>query len=100
MSDRAEAELRASDDAPRNPSIRRNQVRRILLAIIALLYVISIPWYRATDAPLRIVFGLPDWVAVAIACYVAVAILNAVAWRLTTISDEPAPAEHPGRDTR
>ena len=71
-----------------------------LLAIIALLYVISIPWYRATDAPLRIVFGLPDWVAVAIACYIAVAILNAVAWRLTTISDTPAPAEHPGRGTR
>ncbi len=100
MSDRAEAELRANDDAPRNPGIRRNQLRRILLAIIALLYLISIPWYRATDAPLRIVFGVPDWVAVAIACYVAVAILNAVAWRLTTISDEPAPAEDPGGGMR
>ena len=31
--------------------------------VIGLLYVISVPWYRETGAPLRIWLGLPDWVA-------------------------------------
>ena len=93
MSDRAEAKPRADDEAPRILGARRAVVRRGLLSLIALLYVLSVPWYRDTDAPLRIVFGLPDWVAVAVACYVAIAIFNAIAWMLTTISDQPAPGE-------
>ena len=53
----------------------------ILLGIL-LLFVASVPWYRETGAPVTIVFGLPDWVAVAIGCYAAIAILNCVAWLL------------------
>ncbi|MCP4024851.1 MAG: hypothetical protein GY736_00855, partial [Sphingomonas sp.] len=45
------------------------------------------PWYRETGAPIDIVFGLPDWVAIALGCYIGVAILNAIAWRLTEVSD-------------
>ena len=52
-----------------------------------MLYVISVPWYRDAGEPLRIWLGLPDWVAVALVCYVAVAILNAVAWLVTEVSD-------------
>ena len=59
----------------------------MLIALIGLLYVASVPWYRDPDAPLRIVFGLPDWVAVAVACYAGAACLNAMAWLL---SDPPA----------
>ena len=55
---------------------------------IGLLYVASVPWYRDADAPLRIVFGLPDWVAVAIGCYAAAACLNAAAWLLRDSADE------------
>jgi hypothetical protein len=73
----------------------RARLRRVLLVLIALLYVMSVPWYRATDAALSLQFGLPDWVAVAIACYVAVAILNAIAWRLTEIPDALEPVEDP-----
>jgi hypothetical protein len=68
--------------------------------VIGLAYVMSVPWYRETGAPLRIWFGLPDWVAVALFCYVAVAVFNAVAWSLAEVSDTPdeddtAQALHP-----
>jgi len=92
MIEGAEAEAtalhaRAKPSPVGNPS-GRARLRRVLLGLIAFLYVMSVPWYRATDAPLKLQFGLPDWVAVAIACYVAVAVLNAFAWRLTEIPDE------------
>lgn len=70
--------------------MRASQRRRIVCLIaIVLLYGVSIPWYRAAEAPLRIWLGLPDWVTVAILCYVGVAILNALAWRWTEVADEP-----------
>jgi hypothetical protein len=73
---------------------RRRGLRRLLLGLIGLLYVVSIPWYRETGAESAIVLGLPDWVATALACYVGVAILNAFAWLLTEIEDaEPLPGE-------
>ena len=68
------------------------RVRAGLLALIGVLYVVSIPWYRPTGAPPRLVLGLPDWVLVAIVCYVAIALLNAVAWMLTDVPD-PEPDE-------
>ena len=67
----------------------------LLLAAIALLYVVSIPWYRETGAEPEIWFGLPDWVAVALGCYVAVAILNAIAWLRTDVPEPPSGADEP-----
>jgi hypothetical protein len=71
--------------------------RRILhfacMILIAALYIISVPWYREDEAPLLLWFGLPDWVAVALACYVGVALVNAVAW---SIADVPDAVEDPG----
>ena len=102
MNDGAEADAPAVHAATQlgsdAPGVRsgRNRLRRILLAIIALLYLVSVPWYRDADAPLQIVFGLPDWVAVAVGCYVGVAILNAIAWMLTDISDTSDPVEDSG----
>ncbi len=61
-------------------------LRRVLLCGIGLLYVASIPWYRG-DAPPARIFGLPDWVAVAILCYAAAAVLNSAAWLLTDIPE-------------
>ena len=61
-------------------------LRRVLLGLIGLLYAASIPWYRG-DAPPARIFGLPDWVAVAVLCYAAAAILNAAAWLLTEFSE-------------
>jgi hypothetical protein len=69
----------------------RARLRRILLIAIGLLYVLSVPWYRADASDVTTVFGLPDWVAFAIGCYVAVACLNSWAWLLTDVPDsEPS----------
>ena len=78
----------ASDEPARRR--RRRRLRVALLCAIGLLYVFSVPWYRATGDEVGLVFGLPDWVAVALGCYVAVACLNAVAWLLTEVGDEAA----------
>ncbi len=75
----------------------RRRARGALLAIIAVLYAASIPWYRPTDASVTLIFGLPDWVAVAIGCYVGVALLNAAAWLLTDVRDEMPGGEVGGR---
>ena len=57
------------------------------MVVIVLLYVASVPWYRDSSAPLRLWLGLPDWVAVALLCYVGVALVNAVAWSVAEIPD-------------
>ena len=74
----------------------RSRVRLTLFALIAVLYVFSVPWYRTSGDPLHLLFGLPDWVFVALCCYVAVAILNSIAWLLTDVSDGPAAEEESG----
>ena len=71
-------------------STRRQRARLALLGAIGVLYVVSVPWYRDDDAPLRVWFGLPDWVAVALGCYIGVAVLNAIAWWLTDIPEAEA----------
>lgn len=79
----------------------RQRIRWGLLAAIALLYAISIPWYRETGALSEVVWGLPAWVTVALGCYVGVALLNSLAWALTDVRDEePRPESASGRDER
>lgn len=73
----------------------RRRIHVACMIIIALLYVISVPWYRDVDQPLQIWFGLPDWVAVALLCYVGVAIVNGVAWSVAEVSDESDDSEAP-----
>ncbi|MBW2495116.1 MAG: hypothetical protein JRE43_10230 [Deltaproteobacteria bacterium] len=67
-------------------------LRRALLWGVGLLYAASIPWYRG-DAPPARLFGLPDWVAIAILCYAAAAILNSIAWLLTDVPEPTADEE-------
>ena len=74
----------------------RRRLRNLLLALIGLLYVASIPWYRTTGEVPALWLGLPDWVAVALGCYAAAAVLNAVAWWLTDVSDTPDVRDDPG----
>jgi len=70
-------------------------LRRALLCGVGLLYAASIPWYRGDAAPTRL-FGLPDWVAVAILCYAAAAVLNAAAWMLADVREASADDEASG----
>jgi len=65
----------------------RARLRRALLAAIGVLYVVSIPWYRTPGAEPELWLGLPDWVAIAVGCYAAVAVLNAAAWLLSDVRD-------------
>jgi hypothetical protein len=69
----------------------RQSLRRALLVGVGLLYLLSIPWYRSPDAQPQLWLGLPDWVAVALCCYLAAAVLNAWAWLLTEIDDDDPP---------
>ena len=68
--------------------LRRN-LRRLLLVVVAVLYAVSIPWYRETSDYDVFWLGLPDWVGVALLCYIAAAVCNACAWLLTDVRDEP-----------
>ena len=58
-----------------------------LLAGIALLYVVSVPWYRVDGADSGLWLGLPEWVSVAALCYAAAAVLNSLAWLATDVRD-------------
>jgi len=82
-----------SEPARRPASPWRRRLRALLLSLIALLYVVSIPWYRPSGEVASVVWGLPDWVAVALACYVAAALLNAAAWLATDVPERDAAAE-------
>lgn len=66
-------------------------MRSLLLVAIAVLFAFSIPWYRSAGPAAGTVFGLPDWVAVALGCYGLAALLNAGAWLLTDVADAPPP---------
>jgi len=66
-------------------------IRRALLAGVALLYAASIPWYRDPGSPVEVWLGLPDWVVVALGCYVGAAVLNACAWYRSDVPDREAP---------
>ena len=66
----------------------RRRVRWLLLIGVGVLYAVSIPWYRTGGAEPELWLGLPDWVTVAIGCYVGAAVLNAAAWLLTEIPED------------
>ena len=72
--------------------------RLLLIALIGVFYLISIPWYREAGEAPTIWLGLPDWVAVALGCYLAAAALNAVAWLITDVADEGPPSDPTGAD--
>jgi hypothetical protein len=74
----------------------RARLRSALLIAIGALYLVSVPWYRETGSPVTFVWGLPDWVALALACYLGVAVLNGVAWLLTDMPEPEAAVEPPG----
>jgi hypothetical protein len=72
------------------------RLRLVLIAIITLLFLLSVPWYREAGEAPAIWLGLPDWVAVALGCYLGAAVLNAIAWLLTDVPDEDPPSDPTG----
>ena len=88
--------MRGMPGTGRRDAVRR-RLRRVLLVSVGALYVASIPWYREPGAAPRLWLGLPDWVTVALGCYVGVAVLNAIAWALTDVPDGVEPRGDAGR---
>ena len=74
----------------------RARIRRALLIAIGVLYLLSVPRYRQTGSAVTFIWGLPDWVALALACYVGVAILNCAAWLLTEMPEVESKEEPSG----
>lgn len=70
-----------------------------MLAVIGVLFAVSIPWYRRGGEEAGLWLGLPDWVSVAVLCYVGIAALNSAAWLLTEIPDDIGDADD-ARDPR
>ena len=68
-------------------------LRAWLLLAVGVLYAVSIPWYREPDPSPEAWLGLPGWVAVAVACYVAAAVLNALAWLATDLDERDPPED-------
>ena len=97
------AQRKPAGSAPGRASRGRRRLRVLLLVAIAVLYGLSIPWYRSAEGSLRLWLGFPDWVATALLCYVGIAFANYVAWQLTEFADPPVnppvdPPVDPGRD--
>lgn len=65
----------------------QRRLRAVLLVAVGLCFATSIPWYRRAGDEGGIWLGLPDWVSVALLCYVAAAVLNCAAWLITEIPD-------------
>ena len=61
---------------------RKRSLRLLFLILIGVLLSFSVPWYRAPDAPERLVFGFPDWMVISFACYAGVAALLVATWWL------------------
>jgi len=78
------------DVTARARATRARWLRGACFLAIAFLYALSIPWYRASGAVPAMVVGLPDWVAVALGCYLLAAALNAGVWWLAALDDPPA----------
>ena len=59
-----------------------NRIRPLLLSLLPILILISVPWYRDTNSEPRFSLqaGIPDWVTVAIVCYLLHAIISACIW--------------------
>ncbi|MFP6655370.1 MAG: hypothetical protein VCB25_07060 [Myxococcota bacterium] len=76
-------------------NVRRRRLYFGCLIGIAVLYVLSVPWYRDLDQPLVLWLGMPDWVTLALLCYVGVAILNSLAWSIVELSDDVNDSEAP-----
>jgi hypothetical protein len=73
------------------------RLRLVLIALIGVLYLVSVPWYREAGGTPEIWLGLPDWVAIALGCYLLAAALNAVAWLITDVPEEE-PRSDPAGD--
>lgn len=54
-------------------------MRRVwFLPLVLLLLTVSIPWYRSRGGEPRLMYGLPDWVWVTLACSFLLSVVTAL----------------------
>lgn len=63
-------------------------------AVYVLLFAASVPWYLPAGSPPRIWLGLPHWVVISLAAYLAVAVFTA--WVVARYWSVPAGREPGG----
>lgn len=63
-------------------------------AVYALLFAASVPWYLPAGSPARLWLGLPHWVVISLAAYLAVALFTA--WVVARYWSVPEGRPHEG----
>tara|TARA_B100000029_G_C16916558_1_gene719768 strand:+ start:151 stop:366 length:216 start_codon:yes stop_codon:yes gene_type:complete len=63
-------------------------IRRGALIGIGLLFIMAIPWFWDPNEKPEIIFGLPDWAAWSLLCFIGVAVLNAISWTFTDLDGD------------
>ncbi|WP_062262881.1 hypothetical protein [Endozoicomonas arenosclerae] len=59
----------------------QNKILRTALQLLMLfLLILSVPWYRTPGTEPVIYLGMPDWVLIALTCYVVVIFINLLLW--------------------
>jgi len=65
----------------------KNKARLLRYCYLAmtLIALYSIPWFDNPDQQPELLFGLPLWVASAVACLLVMSLLNLLAWSLQAV---------------
>ncbi|MCY4658833.1 MAG: hypothetical protein OXF93_03340 [Acidobacteria bacterium] len=77
---------------PDRPQPLEPRSRPWIWAVYVVLFAASVPWYLPAGGPLRIWLGLPHWVVISLAAYLAVAMFTAwVVARYWSVPADPVP---------
>ncbi|MGI9283463.1 MAG: hypothetical protein ACR2PX_28095 [Endozoicomonas sp.] len=71
--------------------MKNKTLRTALQLLMLLLLIISVPWYRTPGSDPNIYLGMPDWVILALTCYVLVIFINLLLWLTKQDQQEPNP---------
>ena len=82
---------------PDRPQPLEPRSRPWIWAVYVVLFAASVPWYLPAGGPLRIWLGLPHWVVISLAAYLAVAMFTA--WVVASYWSVPADPARGGAES-
>ena len=89
--------LPAAHAMPSTPDPVEPRSRPWVWAVYLLLFAASVPWYLPAGGPVRLWFGLPHWVVLSLAAYLAVAVFTVYVvarhWPAPPVDGDPNDAE-------
>ncbi|WP_252178241.1 hypothetical protein [Endozoicomonas sp. 4G] len=71
--------------------MKNKPLRTALQLLMFSLLILSVPWYRTPGATPKIYLGMPDWVVLALSCYILVIFINLLLWVSRDDPPEPDP---------